>query len=90
VLSPFPRISYKDAMEKYGSDKPDLRFGMEMKDVTDIVAKSEFALFQKVIAGGGKVKAICAPACAGYSRTQLEELNKFAQGYGAGGLLTFA
>ena len=90
VLSPFPRISYKDAMEKYGSDKPDLRFGMEMKDITDIVAKSEFALFHKVIAGGGKVKAICAPGCAGYSRTQLEELNKFAQGYGAGGLLTFA
>jgi len=90
VLSPFPRISYKDAMEKYGSDKPDLRFGMEMKDITDIVGKSEFALFHKVIAGGGKVKAICAPACAGYSRNQLDELNKFAQGYGAGGLLTFS
>jgi aspartyl-tRNA synthetase len=90
VLSPFPRISYKDAMEKYGSDKPDLRFGMEMKDITDIVAKSEFALFQKVIASGGKVKAICASGCGGYSRSQLEELNKFAQGYGAGGLLTFA
>jgi aspartyl-tRNA synthetase len=90
VITPFPRISYKDAMEKYGSDKPDLRFGMEMRDITAIAGKSEFALFHKVIAGGGKIKAICAPGCAGYSRSQLEELNKFAQGYGAGGLLTFA
>ncbi len=90
VLSPFPRISYKDAIEKYGSDKPDLRFGMEMKDITDIVAKSEFALFQKVVSSGGKVKAICASGCAGYSRNQLEELNKFVQSYGAGGLLTFS
>jgi aspartyl-tRNA synthetase len=90
VLTPFPRISYKDAMDKYGSDKPDLRFGMEMKDITNIVAKSEFALFHKVIADGGKVKAICASDCAGYSRNQLEELNKLAQSYGAGGLLTFA
>ena len=90
VLSPFPRINYKDAMEKYGSDKPDLRFGMEMKDITDIVAKSEFALFHKVITDGGKVKAICASGCAGYSRNQLEELNKFVQSYGAGGLLTFS
>jgi aspartyl-tRNA synthetase len=90
VITPFPRISYKDAMSKYGSDKPDLRFGMEMRDITDICGKSEFALFHKVIASGGKVKAICAPGCAGYSRSQLDELNKFAQGYGAGGLLTFA
>ena len=90
VLKPFPRISYKDAMDNYGSDKPDLRFGMEMKDITNIVAKSEFALFHKVIVGDGKVKAICASGCAGYSRNQLEELNKLAQSFGAGGLLTFS
>ena len=90
VLSPFPRINYKDALEKYGSDKPDLRFGMEMRDITEIVAKTEFTLFHKVISSGGKVKAICASGCGGYSRTQLEELNRFVQGYGAGGLLTIS
>ena len=90
VLKPFPRISYRDAMEKYGSDKPDLRFGMEMQDFSDIAAKTDFSVFKKIVAEGGKVKGICAPGCSGYSRTQLEELNQFVKGYGAGGLLTFA
>jgi aspartyl-tRNA synthetase len=90
VLKPFPRISYREAMDKYGSDKPDLRFGMEMADLTDIAAKTEFTLFKKVIADGGIIKGICAKDCAGYTRTQLEELNKLAQSYGAGGLLTFS
>jgi aspartyl-tRNA synthetase len=89
VLKPFPRISYGEAMDKYGSDKPDLRFGMEMADLTDIAAASEFIMFKKIIADGGKIKGICAKGCAAYTRTQLEELNKFVQGYGAGGLLTF-
>ena len=89
VLKPFPRLSYKEAMESYGSDKPDLRFEMKMHDLTDIAGQSQFSLFHKVIADGGKVKGITATGCAGYSRAQLEELNKFAQGYGAGGLLTF-
>ncbi|MDD5287553.1 MAG: aspartate--tRNA ligase [Dehalococcoidales bacterium] len=90
VIKPFPRINYKDAIEKYGSDKPDLRFGMEMRDLTDIAGKSEFTLFKKIVADDGKVKGICAQGCAGYTRNQLEELNKFVQSYGAGGLLTFA
>ncbi|OGO22122.1 MAG: aspartate--tRNA ligase [Chloroflexi bacterium RBG_16_51_9] len=90
VVTPFPRISYREAMEKYGSDKPDLRFGMEISDFTDISAKTEFSVFKKIVAEGGKVKGICAHGCAGYSRAQLEELNQFVKGYGAGGLLTFA
>jgi aspartyl-tRNA synthetase len=90
VIKPFPRINYQDALEKYGSDKPDLRFAMEMRELTDIVIKSEFTVFKRVIADGGKVKGICAQGCANYTRTQLEELNKFVQAYGAGGLLTFA
>jgi aspartyl-tRNA synthetase len=90
VIKPFPRINYRDALEKYGSDRPDLRFGMEMRDLTDIAGKSEFSLFKKIVADGGKVKGICAQGCAGYTRNQLEELNKFVQSYGAGGLLTFA
>lgn len=90
VLKPFPRIGYREAMEKYGSDKPDLRFGMELKDLSDIAEKTEFSLFKKIIADGGKIKGICAQGCAGYTRKQLDELNKFVQGYGAGGALTFA
>ncbi len=90
VIKPFPRISYRQAMDLYGSDKPDLRFGMEMRDLTDVAASSEFSLFKKVAADGGRIKGICAKGCATYTRTQLEELNKFVQSYGAGGLLTFA
>jgi len=87
VLKPFPRLSYAEAMERYGTDKPDLRFGMELADLTEIAAKSDFAVFKDVIAEGGKVKGICAPGCAGYSRSQLNELNKFVQELGAAGLL---
>jgi aspartyl-tRNA synthetase len=90
VVKPFPRISYAQGMDLYGSDKPDLRFGMEMRDLTDVAAASDFTMFKKIIADGGCIKGICARGCAIYSRTQLEELNKFVQGYGAGGLLTFA
>ncbi|MEK7354254.1 MAG: aspartate--tRNA ligase [Chloroflexota bacterium] len=90
VLKPFPRIGYRDAMEKYGSDKPDLRFGMEIRDFTDIAAKTDFTVFKNIVADGGRVKGICAQGCAGYTRNQLEELNNFVKGYGAAGLLTFA
>jgi aspartyl-tRNA synthetase len=90
VLKPFPRLTYAEAMERYGTDKPDLRFGMELGDLTDIAAQSEFSVFCSAIAQGGKVKGICAPACGDYSRHQLDELNKFVQGLGAEGLLTMS
>jgi aspartyl-tRNA synthetase len=88
LTKPFPRLTYAEAMERYGSDRPDLRFGLEMKDLTDIVAQSEFSVFRSAMAEGGKVKGICAPGCANYTRSQLEELNKLAQSLGAKGLLT--
>jgi aspartyl-tRNA synthetase len=87
-IKPFPRLNYADAMERYGSDKPDIRFGMEIKDLSDIVAHSEFAVFSSAVAGGGKVKGISAPGCAGYSRAQINELNELAKGFGAKGLVT--
>jgi len=90
IFKPFPRLSYADAMERFGSDKPDLRFGMEIKDLSDIVAKSEFSVFRNTVAEGGRVKGICAPKCAGYSRSQLDELNEFARSCGAKGLVTIA
>jgi aspartyl-tRNA synthetase len=90
LVKPFPRLSYAEAMERYGMDKPDLRFGLELKDLTDIAAKSSFAVFRSAIDQGGKVKGVCAPGCGNYSRRQLDELNKFVQGLGAGGLVTIA
>jgi aspartyl-tRNA synthetase len=90
VVKPFPRLSYAEVMERYGEDKPDLRFGLELKDLTDIAAKSEFTVFRSAIDQGGRVRGICAPGCGDYSRGQLEELNKFVQSLGAGGLVTMA
>jgi len=90
MLKPFPRLSFAEAMERYGTDKPDLRFAMELADLTGIAAKSEFAIFKDAIAQGGKVKGICAPGCAGYSRSQLNELNRLVQELGGAGLLTLS
>jgi len=90
IIKPFPRLRYAEVMERYGMDKPDLRFGLELRDLTDIAAKSNFAVFRSAIDQGGRVKGICAPGCGAYSRHQLDELNKFAQSLGAGGLVTIA
>ena len=90
VTKPFPHLSYAEAMENYGTDKPDLRFGLPLKDLTDVFTETEFAVFRSAIAGGGIVKGMCVPECANYSRSQLEELNKFVQGLGGSGLLTIA
>ncbi len=87
---PFPRLSYADVMARYGTDKPDLRFGLELKDLSDIAEKSDFEIFTSAIAAGGKVKGIRAPGCAAYSRKQLDELNQLARSYGAGGLITIS
>lgn len=90
LITPFPRLSYAEVIDRFGTDKPDLRFGLEIRDLSDIVAESDFAVFSSTISGGGKVKGICAPGCAAYTRTQLEELNMMAQGLGAGGLVTIS
>jgi len=90
VTKPFPRIAYAEAMARFGTDKPDLRFGLEIKDLSGIVAQSEFAVFRNALVEGGKVKGICAPGCATYSRGQLEELNRLARENGAEGLVTIA
>ncbi|MDO8577588.1 MAG: aspartate--tRNA ligase [Dehalococcoidales bacterium] len=90
LTRPFPRLSYHEAMECYGCDKPDLRFGLQIKDLSDIASQTEFSVFRSVISAGGKVKGIVAPGCGGYSRSQLEELNQFVRGLGAGGVVTVA
>ena len=90
VITPFPRFSFDDIMDRFGTDKPDLRFGLELKDLTDIAMQSDFEIFKAAIAAAGKVKGICAPGCAAYSRKQLEDLNQLARSNGAGGLITIA
>ena len=90
MMKPFPRLSYADTMERFGTDKPDLRFGLEIRDLSDIVAQSAFSIFRSAIANGGKVKGICAPGCATYTRSQLDELNKKVQALGVEGLVTMS
>jgi aspartyl-tRNA synthetase len=90
IFKSFPQISYTDAIERYGSDKPDLRFGMEIGDISDIVGNSEFTVFSSTIASGGRVKGIALAGCAQYSRHELAELTAMSQSFGAKGLLTLA
>jgi len=86
VPTPFPRLTYAEAMARYGSDKPDIRFGMELTDVSDLVANCNFKVFAGAVATGGQVKAINAKGCGHYSRKEADDLGKFAARYGAKGL----
>ncbi|MCG7410330.1 aspartate--tRNA ligase [Paenibacillus sp. ACRRX] len=84
--TPFQRITYQDAMNKYGSDKPDLRFGLELVDVCDIVSSSGVKVFASVIEKGGVVKCLNAKGCGTWSRKEIDDLAPFAARYGAKGL----
>lgn len=86
IPRPFQRITYADAMGKYGSDKPDLRFGLELQDVSDIVSGSGVQVFANVVKGGGQVKALNAKGCGTWSRKEIDDLLPFAARYGAKGL----
>lgn len=90
LSSPWPKFSYREVVERYGSDKPDLRFGMELIDVSDIFAKSDFRVFQSAIEAGGVIKCIVAPGCAEYSRKEVDALTESAKLLGAKGLATLA
>lgn len=90
VAIPFRRLSYRDAMERYGSDKPDTRFGMEIVDVTDLVKDTEFSVFNEAVSSGGSVRGIVMKGLADYSRKQLDELSEFVKQFGQKGLLTAA
>ncbi len=87
---PFPRLTYAEAMAKYGTDKPDLRYGMTIVDVSDIAAETGFSIFRSALDAGGVVRGIVVPGCAGYSKHQLTELIDRAIGAGARGLVTVA
>ena len=83
---PFPRLTYRDAMDRYGSDKPDTRFGMEIKDLADVFAESQFKVFRGALDGGGVVKAINAKGFARITTGQIETLTELAKQAGAKGL----
>jgi len=90
VPTPFQRLSYAEAMARYGSDKPDLRFGMELVDVSDVAAGCGFGVFKGAVESGGQVKGINAKGCAGYSRKQIDELTGFVKTFKAKGLAHIA
>jgi len=90
VATPFPRISYHDAMELYGNDRPDIRFGLTFKNVTSAFASTGFQAFGNVVAAGGQIKAIVLPECADYTRREIDELTEMAKRAGAKGLATVA
>ena len=85
---PFPRLTYKDALARYGSDKPDLRFGLELEDVGDLFAGTDFRLFAQVLESGGQIKALRAPGLAEISRREIDALTETARRFGAKGLVT--
>ena len=90
VPAPFPRLTYAEAMERYGSDKPDLRIGIEIGDCSDLVATSEFGVFRGAVEGGGRVRGIAVPGGADTARRRIDALTELAREAGAKGLVTFA
>jgi aspartyl-tRNA synthetase len=90
LASPWPRLTYTEAMVRFGTDKPDLRFGMELHDVGYLFKKSDFIVFKSALEAGGIIKCLVAPNCAGYSRKELETLTTFSKELGAKSLVTLA
>lgn len=87
---PFKRLTFAEAMDRYGTDKPDLRFGLEVTDVTDLVRGSEFRAFNAALEHGGVVRAVRGPGLAGYSRRETDDLNRLAVAAGAKGVIPLA
>jgi len=85
---PFPRLTYAEAMAQYGTDKPDMRYGMKVVDISDLAAQTDFGIFRTTLESAGVVRGICVPGCAGYSKSQLNELIARASASGARGLMT--
>lgn len=90
LFKPFKRLSYHEAMKRFGTDRPDLRFGMELADISDIAAECDFRVFAEAITGGGLVKGLNATGCGGYSRKQIDELADLVREFGAKGLAWLA
>lgn len=87
---PFPRMTWQEAMDVYGSDKPDLRFGLPIVDLTELAGRCSFSVFRQAVENGGRVRAINVKGCAGFTRGQIEELTARAMSYGARGMAWIA
>jgi aspartyl-tRNA synthetase len=90
IFTPFPKMSYLEAVSRYGTDKPDLRFGMEIAEISAALRKSELRFFREVLDSGGAIQCIVAPGCATYSRKDLDVLTDFVRAAGGKGLATLA
>lgn len=90
LSSPWPVLTYTEAVNRFGTDKPDLRFGLELSDASDIFAGSSFMVFQNTLKSGGMIKCMVAPGCAEYTRKEVDDLTNFAREQGAKGLATLA
>jgi aspartyl-tRNA synthetase len=90
LSTPWPRLTYNESMERFGTDKPDLRFGMELHNVGGIFNESDFVVFKSALESGGVIKCIVAAGCAEYTRKQLDGLTTTAKDLGAKGLVTLA
>ena len=90
IETPLPRMTYAEAMARYGSDKPDIRFGMELKNISQIVKDMDFVVFTGALEAGGSVRGICAEGCAKYPRKQIDSLVEFVKTYRAKGLVWIA
>lgn len=90
IQLPLPRMTYKEAMERFGSDKPDVRFGMELVNISDIVADTQFVVFKSALEAGGSVRAINAKGCGSFPRKKIDSLVEFVKTYKAKGLAWIA
>jgi aspartyl-tRNA synthetase len=90
IFTPFPKHSYAEAIDRYGTDKPDLRFGLEIADLTDILGGSSFKVFSDTVPAGGVIKGIVAPGCGAYSRKDMDTLSDLVKPSGARGVATLA
>ncbi|OGW62382.1 MAG: aspartate--tRNA ligase [Nitrospirae bacterium RBG_16_64_22] len=84
--TPYPRLSYRDAMERFGSDKPDTRFGLELVDLAAVAREAEFKVFRQALESGGRVKGLNAKGCGSFSRKEIDDLTEEAKTFGAKGL----
>ena len=90
LASPWPRLTYQEAMDRFGKDNPDLRFGLELKDLSDLAVGSGFKVFESAVANGGHVRGLNAKGCGEYTRKQIDELTEFVKQFGAKGLAYLA
>jgi aspartyl-tRNA synthetase len=90
LASPWPRLTYREAMQRFGKDNPDMRFGMELQDITDLASGSGFKVFESAVASGGHVRGLNASGLGDYSRKQIDELVEYVSQFGARGLAYLA